>query len=285
MAALSCLRRPTFALRTPRHATDAACHGSHNGLTPGSVALHVLSARAIAQTPTTRPALPTTWGSSHSLRFHVLLHGNEFQIGGLGRFVKVVDDALAIRRISHGNLVGIDSPMERQIMNTIFLLAVIAAIAVVIVKIKSPNRPGDEAWPFYAKEVLSQPEQLLYFRLVQALPDHMVLAQVQLSRFLRVKKGNNHQAWLNRINRMSADFVVCNKDSSIVAIIELDDDTHKKGDRRAADEEKDKALASAGTHVVRWHTKTIPDIASIPAAFMPNRSVNMDVTKVLSRQA
>ena len=60
LAALLCLRRPVFALRTPRRATYAACHGSHNGLTPGSVALHVLSACALAQTPTTRPALPPT---------------------------------------------------------------------------------------------------------------------------------------------------------------------------------------------------------------------------------
>ncbi|MFZ2629366.1 MAG: DUF2726 domain-containing protein [Rugosibacter sp.] len=45
---------------------------------------------------------------------------------------------------------------------------------------------------------------------------------------LGIKKGNNYQAWLNRINRMSADFVVCNKDSSIVAVIELDDATHRK---------------------------------------------------------
>ncbi len=48
----------------------------------------------------------------------------------------------------------------------------------------------------------------------------------------KLKKGNNQQSWLNRINRMSADFVVCNKDSSIVAVIELDDASHQRQNRQ-----------------------------------------------------
>jgi very-short-patch-repair endonuclease len=158
-------------------------------------------------------------------------------------------------------------------MSTIIMLLVIAIIVAVVAVflIAKPQSDGtDEAWPFYAKKPLSQPEQVLYFRLVQALPEHIILAQVQLSRLLGVKKGNNHQAWLNRINRMSADFVVCNKDSSIVAVIELDDATHSKEDRQAADAKKDKALSSAGIRVVRWQAKAIPDIAAIQSTIMPN---------------
>lgn len=167
-------------------------------------------------------------------------------------------------------------------MNSIFLLLVIVIVVVAllaVVKAKSQSGVGDEVWPFYAKKLLSQPEQVLYFRLVQALPDHIVLAQVQLSRLLGVKKGNNYQAWFNRINRMSADFVVCKKDSSIVAVIELDDTTHQKEDRQAADAKKDKALSSADIRVVRWQAKSIPDIAAIQAAFIPNIAVNRDVPK------
>lgn len=78
---------------------------------------------------------------------------------------------------------------------------------------------------------------------------------------------------------MSADFVVCKKDSSIVAVIELDDTTHQKEDRQAADAKKDKALSSADIRVVRWQAKSIPDIAAIQAAFIPNIAVNRDVPK------
>jgi len=146
----------------------------------------------------------------------------------------------------------------------IFLIIISIAVFLILAAIKGKSKSsGDEAWPFYAKKPLSQPEQILYFRLIQALPDHIVLAQVQLSRFLGVKKGNNYQAWLNRINRMSADFVICSKDASIVSVIELDDASHRKENRQQADTKKNKALSSAGIKLVRWEAKTLPDIAKI----------------------
>jgi len=172
-------------------------------------------------------------------------------------------------------------------MGSIILLLVIVVVVVVVWalrKAKAQGGAGDEVWPFYAKKPLSQPEQILYFRLVQALPEHIILAQVQLSRFLGVKKGNNYQAkkgnnyqaWLNRINRKSADFVVCNKDLSIVAVIELDDATHQRESRQADDAKKDKALASAGVRIVRWQAKSIPDIAAIQTTFMSNTAIKRD---------
>lgn len=160
-------------------------------------------------------------------------------------------------------------------MDSIFLLlGVFVAVMLVFafLKIKAQGGAGGEAWPFYAKKPLSHPEQVLYFLLIKALPDHIILAQVQLSRLLGVKKGSNYQAWSNRINRMSVDFVVCNKDSSIVAVIELDDATHERKDRQTADAKKDKALAAAAVRIVRWPVKAIPNIATIQATFMPKLS-------------
>ena len=165
----------------------------------------------------------------------------------------------------------------------VLLLVVVVAVVALLVFLKAKGQGGigDEVWPFYAKTPLSQPEQVLYFRLVQALPEHIILAQVQLSRLLGVAKGNNYRAWVNRINRMSADFVVCNKDSSIVAVIELDDATHQKGDRQAADAKKDKALASADVRVIRWQAKAIPNVATIQSTFMPNIEVKRDAPQAV----
>src|SRR6185437_13706650 len=98
------------------------------------------------------------------------------------------------------------------------LVIVVAIAAIVLAALQARTARVSEAgeWPYYAKKPLSAPEQILYFRLGEALPQHIVLAQVGLSRLLGVKKGNKSHAWNNRINRMSADFVVCGKDSSIV---------------------------------------------------------------------
>jgi hypothetical protein len=143
----------------------------------------------------------------------------------------------------------------------------IALALVVVAKAKKGGGISDAPWPFYAKKPLSNPEQVLYFRLCKALPEHIVLAQVALSRILGVKKGHNFSEWFNRINRMSADFVICSKDSTIEAVIELDDASHKKAQRQTADAKKDKALSSAGIRIVRWQAKSIPDDVAIKAAF------------------
>ena len=122
---------------------------------------------------------------------------------------------------------------------------------------------GSSRWPFYAKRILSQPEQALYHRLVKALPDHIVLAQVQVSRVLGVKKGPRFHEWNNRINRLSYDFVICDKAATVIAAIELDDKSHESERRRDTDAKKSKATTDAGLKLVRWHVKSLPDEAMI----------------------
>ncbi len=146
-----------------------------------------------------------------------------------------------------------------------FLFLVIVVFA--ILKKRASSGAGDTPWPFYAKKPLTQPEQILYHRLVAAMPECIVLAQVQLSRLLGVKKGFSFNEWNNRINRMSLDFLVCLKDSTVVAAVEIDDKTHEKASRIEADAKKEKALSAAGITLVRWNVSALPDEAAIRQAF------------------
>src|SRR5690606_38823748 len=111
---------------------------------------------------------------------------------------------------------------------------------------------ADGEWPFVLKPVMSAPEQVLYWRLVNALEDHIVLAQVQVSRVLGVAKGANVMSWNNRINRMSYDFVICTKDAQPICVIELDDASHNRQSRQEADAKKNRATAAAELRLVRW---------------------------------
>jgi hypothetical protein len=154
-----------------------------------------------------------------------------------------------------------------KLLILVALVAMVGALAVlVLTRILRPAQ-GSVQWPFYAKKVLSPPEQILYHRLVRALPECLVLAQVQLSRVLGVKKGSNFGEWNNRINRLSLDFVVCLKDSTVVAAIELDDSSHKEARRAEADARKARALEAAGIKLLRWSTNSIPNEAAIRLAF------------------
>jgi very-short-patch-repair endonuclease len=147
------------------------------------------------------------------------------------------------------------------VLNWIIPIVVVLIALFYIVQRKSLKI--NEDCPYYAKKPLSQPEQVLYFRLIDSLPEYIILAQVQLSRLLGVKKGHNFYEWNNKINRMSCDFVVCRKDSSIVAVIELDDKTHQKPERQKADEKKDKALTAANVKIIRWNVKELPNSEKI----------------------
>jgi hypothetical protein len=156
--------------------------------------------------------------------------------------------------------------MPLKLIALLLALAGLAGLVSVVIK-KWAARPTDtSAWPFYKKKPLSAVEQTLYHRLVAALPGQIVLAQVQVSRVLGVKKGSNFGHWNNRINRMSYDFVVCAKDSSVLAAIELDDKSHDTAVRAEADQRKDRATEAAGIRLIRWQARSLPDQAAIRAA-------------------
>jgi hypothetical protein len=152
-------------------------------------------------------------------------------------------------------------------LNVVFVAVVVASVLFLFRSKLVPEREEFGPRRFYARKPLSTPEQILYFRLVKALPEHIVLAQVQLSRFLDVESGQHAWGWRNRISQKSADFVVCRKDATVVAVIELDDVSHERGDRRAADATKEEALAAAGIKVIRWPETALPDGSAINAAF------------------
>jgi hypothetical protein len=130
-------------------------------------------------------------------------------------------------------------------------------------------RPQPPAWPFYVKRPLSTPEQILYHRLVRALPNHIVLAQVQASRVLGVLTGYDFKQWNQRVDRLSYDFVVCSKDAKVVAAIELDDAAPDEPARLFAEAKKDKASAAAGLRLLRWSAHALPDDATIRSLFAP----------------
>jgi hypothetical protein len=159
-----------------------------------------------------------------------------------------------------------------KLVSVVLVLLALALVAFVILKKRGLLGGAAGSWPFYAKRPLSQPEQVLYHRLVKALPEHIVLAQVQVSRVLGVKKGFNFHEWNNRINRLSYDFVICGKDSTVLAAIELDDKSHETKSRAETDKKKDKATSAANVQLIRWHVKSLPDDAAIQAAFAKQQS-------------
>jgi hypothetical protein len=98
----------------------------------------------------------------------------------------------------------------------------------------------DRPWPLECEpHLLSEREQILYHRLVKAAPEHIVLMQVL--------------------------FLIVTADTSILAAVELDDASHDREDRRAADARKTHALESAGISLLRWNVRQMPSVQTIRA--------------------
>lgn len=146
------------------------------------------------------------------------------------------------------------------------ILALLLAVALVAaakfpVRRQKPGNPDD--WPVYAKKVLTPVEQQLYQRLIRAFPNHIVLSQVAFSQFVGVKRGHNARSIWNRFNRLTADFVLCNKDFSIIAVLELDDRSHDSPARHDADVRKAAILEAAGVSLHRLNVNPLPSEAEL----------------------
>lgn len=150
----------------------------------------------------------------------------------------------------------------------IFLVLLLCALLGWLVSLRRRAwRDADMPWPFYAKKPLVSPEQVLYQRLVSALPGHLVLSRVPVSAVLGVRRSLDSEAWSQRIRALQYDFVVCRRDATVLAAIDLNDQSSSANEGTGPDWLKERASAAAGVRLLHWPAKSLPDQARIQAVF------------------
>jgi len=122
-----------------------------------------------------------------------------------------------------------------------------------------------QAWQPEAARVLTVAERRAYDLLHQALPGLLVLAQVPLSRFLRVPSRNSHAEWMHRVGSLSADLLVCNAGSRVLAVIDIRPATGQTERSRRRHERMARVLKAAGIEVQVWSEDRLPSAAEIRA--------------------
>jgi hypothetical protein len=127
-----------------------------------------------------------------------------------------------------------------------------------------------QAWPPQAVRVMTLGERQAYEVLKRALPGHVILSQVPLSRFISVPTRNPYQLWLQRAGRLAVDLLVCDYSSRAVAAVEV----------RTADESKRSArrhqrlvevLRAAGVQVFEWDEDNLPEVVQARELFLPKK--------------
>ncbi len=163
-----------------------------------------------------------------------------------------------------------------MLVGMVLLTIIILAILSVLKKGESKNRNAKRN-PIKGKRIITMNEQPTFIKLREGLPEHIILAQVAFSAFMTARG----YATRNLFNRKVADFIVLDKAFNIVAIVELDDSSHKGKEK--FDAERDALIQEAGFRVVRY--KRTPELAQIHADFnivsssLAQVSIEPDLTK------
>ena len=150
-------------------------------------------------------------------------------------------------------------------MNTfLFMVGLLAVGLLVFVlaarKKAAQNRSGFVDRP-KARPPLTAREQAMYNRLVQTLPDLVVLPQVSFGALLTART----RAARSSFSRKIADFVVCDRSFKVVAVVALGDKSSKGRSQRDLD--RDALLLQAGYRVLRY--PRVPDVGRVEADFDP----------------
>jgi Protein of unknown function (DUF2726) len=124
-----------------------------------------------------------------------------------------------------------------------------------------------QAWPPQAVRVMTLGERQAYEILKRALPGHVILAQVPLSRFISVPTRNPYQLWLQRAGRLAVDLLVCDFSSRALAAVEVRTAEESK---RAAKRHRRLAevLRAAGVTVHEWNEDDLPSISEARELFI-----------------
>lgn len=152
----------------------------------------------------------------------------------------------------------------------ILLGIAIALIAVALTNLiknkKSSSQAATDPEPsidyqnsYQAKLILTKNEWYEYRKLRDLAAPHglYICPKVRLLDIVEPRRGEDYMSLLGKIQSKHVDFVITDKDLRIKAILELDDGSHDREDRKERDHFVDEILTGVGYTVIR--TRSITD--------------------------
>ena len=91
-----------------------------------------------------------------------------------------------------------------------------------------------------------------------------MLAQVPLSRFLRVPMRNSYSDWLSRVGNLNADLLLCDAHSRVLAVVDVRAPQESERSKRRH-ERMVRVLRAAGIAVHVWRQEKLPTVADVRA--------------------
>lgn len=112
----------------------------------------------------------------------------------------------------------------------------------------------------YEKTYLLTKNEWKFYKEIKPITDKYnlhILAKIRLNDLVNVKNDlekSEYTKYLNKIQKKHIDFALCNPNNlEIIALVELDDDTHEKDDRKRRDEFINDICKSVGYILIRTY--------------------------------
>ena len=137
-------------------------------------------------------------------------------------------------------------------------------------------------WPPQSVRVLTIAERESYDLLRKSLPGFMVLAQVPLSRFVRVPTRHSYHDWMQRVGNLSADLLLCDSGSRVLAVVDVRsaDETDRA---RRRHERLGRVLKAAGIKVYTWREDALPTATQVRALVGAELARNAGLKPMVSK--
>ena len=140
---------------------------------------------------------------------------------------------------------------------------------------KSPEDSGQDFSSYTSRSfLLSKAEFSFYQVLCQVLGDkYCVYPKVRLADIVKVKWGKQYYADFNRIKSKHTDFVVCEKSSKIILVVELDDKSHTQQKSKKGDIFKDDLFKAIGIRCIRCEAKSSYNVEEVKRKLIPQKAI------------
>lgn len=148
----------------------------------------------------------------------------------------------------------------------IFLLLLVAGIMLVYKVLFGKKRTQNQAdeeekttsekivYPYKLTKSIFSDKEKYFYRDVRPIADKLgllVFTKMRIADLLYIPEGTqDYQRWLNKIKAKHIDFILTDTEYRIKLLVEIDDPTHNRTDRKARDEEVDEMFRQQGMQIL-----------------------------------
>ncbi len=152
----------------------------------------------------------------------------------------------------------------------VLLILILGVVGIWFLPGAADRRAAGTLKSLFARPSLTHREKILYRRLAVMYPEHLILTHIGLAQLLDVMPRTSAQSSRCRSAQLVADFVLCRRDLSMVAVIQLD----------APASQMMEAFESTGVRWVTIGSGPIPSQAELRAMLWENRGLSLPIGHV-----